>query len=82
MSYLKDFMPLIATIPLAVVAVLDCQSVVEGPTYGRGAGGEIAALRDEVDALRQQQAEMREQLDFTERVLSQLREGHLGLPKS
>ena len=52
----------------------------------RGGGSElraeIAALRDEVAALRQAQADVQERLDFSERMLSQLREARRELPKA
>jgi hypothetical protein len=82
MFYLKDFMPLIATMPLAVVAVWIANRWLKIRRGDAELPAEIAALRQEVDALRRQQEEMREQLDFAERLLSQLRDGHLGLPRS
>jgi predicted nuclease with TOPRIM domain len=42
---------------------------------------EIAALRDEVDALRREQAQTQERLDYTEHMMSGLRESHSELPK-
>jgi hypothetical protein len=42
---------------------------------------ELAALRDEVAELRQAQVDMQERVDFTERMLSQVRESQRELPK-
>lgn len=81
-SWLKDFMPLIATIPLAIAAFWISNRWMRLRHGDAGLRAEIAALRDEIDALRQEQAATQERLDFTERLLSQLRETHLDLPKS
>jgi hypothetical protein len=82
MSYLKDFMPLIATIPLAVAAIWIANRWMRLRRGDDELHAEIVALRDEVDALRQEQAATQERVDFTERLLSQLREAQLELPKS
>jgi chromosome segregation ATPase len=79
--YVKDLMPLLATIPLAVAAVgmsYRWSKLRHGDAELRA---EIAALRDEVDALRQEQAETQERLDYTERLLSARREARYELPK-
>jgi len=81
MSYLKDFMPLIATIPLVVVAIWISH---RWSSFRRGDAelrAEIAALRDQVDALRQEQAETQERLDYAERMMSGLRKSHSELPE-
>jgi hypothetical protein len=43
---------------------------------GGGADAELAALRGEVDDLRRELGEVQERVDFTERLLSQPREGN------
>ncbi len=80
--YLKDLMPLLATIPLAV-AVIWIGNRWLRLRHGDAEGqAEIADLRNEVDALRHELAEMQERLDFAERLLKGLREAHSELPRS
>ena len=81
-SYFKDLMPLLATIPLAVAAIWIVNRWLRLPRGDAELRVELAALRDEVDTLRQQQAETQERLDFAERLLSRLRDAHVELPKS
>src|SRR5437762_13685288 len=82
MFYLTPFMPLLATIPLAVVAIWIANRWFRLRRGDPELRAEIAALRDEVEALRQEQAETQERLDFTERLVSDLREAHSALPRS
>jgi predicted nucleic acid-binding Zn-ribbon protein len=80
-SYFKDLIPLIATIPLVVAAIWISH---RWSSFRRGDAelrAEIAALRDEVDALRREQAQTQERLDYTEHMMSGLRESHSELPK-
>jgi uncharacterized protein YlxW (UPF0749 family) len=42
---------------------------------------EMAALREDVAELRQAQVDLQERVDFTERMLSQVRESQRELPK-
>ena len=79
--YLKDLIPLLATIPLAVAAIWIAHRWSKLRRGDAELRAEIAALRDEVDALRQEQAETQERLDYTERLLGGLREAHSELPK-
>ena len=81
-SYFKDVIPLLATIPLVIAALWISN---RWSRFRRGDAelrAEIAALHDEVDALRQEQAETQERLDYTERLLRGLREADSELPKS
>ena len=81
-SYFKDLIPLLATIPLAVAAIWIGNRWLRLPRGDAELRVELAALRDEVDTLRQQQAETQERLDFAERLLNRLRDAHVELPKS
>lgn len=47
----------------------------------RGSGPDLAALREEIAEMRQVQADMQERIDFTERMLSQVREAQRDLPR-
>jgi hypothetical protein len=47
-----------------------------GKLVDPGLSNEVAALRDQVDALQQQLYETQERLDFTERLLTQGRDAH------
>ncbi len=80
--YLKDLMPLVATIPLAVVALWIGNRWLRLRHGGAEVQADIEALRDEVEALRRELAETQERLDFAERLLKGPREAHSELPRS
>ncbi len=67
--YLKDLMPLLATIPLAVAAIWIGNRWVRLRHGDADVQAEIADLRNDVDALRHELAETQERLDFAERRL-------------
>jgi len=48
----------------------------QGKLADSGLSNEVAALRDQVDAMQQQLYETQERLDFTERLLTQGRDAH------
>lgn len=77
---LAPFIPFLAMIPPSLAAMWIASQWLKS----RGAGGEfradIAALREEITGLRQAQGDMQERLDFTERMLSQIRESRRELP--
>lgn len=80
--YLKDLMPLLATIPLAVAAIWIGNRWVRLRHGDADVQAEIADLRNDVDALRHELAETQERLDFAERLLKGPREAHSELPRS
>ena len=80
--YLKVLMPLLATIPPAVAAIWIGNRWLRLRHGGAEVQAEIAALRNEVDALGRDLAETQERLDFAERLLKGLREAHSELPRS
>lgn len=47
----------------------------------RGTSADLVALREEIAEMRQIQADMQERVDFTERMLSQVREAQRELPR-
>ncbi len=79
------FIPIIAlAIPLAGVIFYGLQRVarmrleearVNAGVLDKGSEAEIALLREEVGEVRRELGEVQERLDFTERLLSQAREG-------
>jgi hypothetical protein len=80
--YLAPFIPFIAMLPPSIAAVWIANRWIKAKKGGVEVQTELAALRDEVAALRQAQAENQERLDFAERMLSQMRETRRELPKA
>ncbi len=80
--YLKVLMPLVATIPPALAAIWIGSRWLRLRHGGAEVQAEIAALRNEVDALGRELAETQERLDFAERLLKGPREAHSELPRS
>lgn len=71
------FIPVLAMIPPSVAAVWIARLWLKS----RGSGADLAALREEIAELRQVQADMQERIDFTERMLSQVRDAQRELPR-
>ncbi|MEP6571895.1 MAG: hypothetical protein ABJD11_04340 [Gemmatimonadota bacterium] len=73
--FLVPFMPLMATLPAAVAAVWIANRWLK--TRGTSAEilAEVAGLREEMEAVRQAQAELQDRFDFSERLIAQLRDG-------
>jgi hypothetical protein len=80
MEILIPFMPLFATLPLALAAVVIARIIVRSREGGKELRAEVDAMRDELGMLRQSQVEMQERLDFTERMLGQVRGARPDLP--
>ena len=82
--------PIIAlSIPIVAIVVNGLKRVadarVEEARIKAGAGGdgtEVAALREEMDDLRRELGEVQERLDFTERMLMQVRENQQLPPRT
>lgn len=79
-QYFVPLMPLFLTLPLAVAAVVIARIFVRSRERGKDPHADLDAIREEVSALRQSQAEILERLDFAERMLTQVREARHGLP--
>ena len=79
--YISPFIPFIAMLPPAVAAMWIANRWFRSREGGSQIRTELAALHEELTALRESQADMQERLDFSERLLSQLREGRRELPK-
>ena len=75
--HVAPFIPFFAMIPPSVAAVWIARMWLKS----RGTSADLAALRDEIAEMRQVQADMQERVDFTERMLSQVREAQRDLPR-
>lgn len=74
---LAPFIPFLAMIPPSLAAMWIASRWLKS----KGSSGEVAALREELAELRQTQVDMQERVDFTERMLSQVREAQRAFPK-
>ena len=81
-QYLVPLMPLFGTLPFAIAAVWIARLVLKSREGGKELRAELDAMREELGALRQSQSELQERIDFTERMLSQVRDARQGLPPS
>jgi hypothetical protein len=80
-AYIGPFVPFIAMLPPAVAAMWIASRWLKSREGGSQVRAELTALREELTALKEGQAELLERLDFSERVISQLKEGRRELPK-
>ena len=80
--WVAPFIPFLAMLPPSFAAIWIANRWLRSRRVDAELRAEIAALRDEVTALRQGQAETQERLDFTERMLGQLREKQRELPRA
>jgi hypothetical protein len=80
-TFLAPFIPFLAMVPPSLAAVWIADKWLKTRRTSSETQGELAALRNEVAALRQFQAEAQERLDFSDRLLTQLREGQRALPR-
>jgi hypothetical protein len=80
MEILVPFMPMFATLPLAVGAAWIVHRILRHRERGLGASEDLAALREELETMRRAQLELQERLDVTERMLGQVRESQRRLP--
>lgn len=72
---LVPLMPLFATLPFAVAAVLIANRVLRYRENQSDLRERIAQLQEQLEEVRAAQLELGERVDFTERVLGQVREG-------
>jgi uncharacterized protein YlxW (UPF0749 family) len=78
---LAPFIPFLAMIPPSLAAIWIASRWLKTRGTSAELRAEMAALREEVAELRQAQVDMQERVDFTERMLSQVRELQHELPK-
>ena len=86
MTPLATLIPIIAlSIPVVGMLMHGLQKMAEARVEearikaGAGDGGELAALREEMDDVRRELGDVQERLDFAERMLTQIRD-HPPLP--
>jgi hypothetical protein len=82
LAFLAPFIPFFAMLPPALAAMWIANRWLKSREGRAGLDAELGALREELAALRQSQAELQERLDFTERMLSQVREARRDLPRA
>lgn len=75
--HLVPFIPFLAMIPPSLAAIWIANRWLKS----KGTSADIAALREEIAELRQAQIDMQERVDFSERMLRQVREARRELPK-
>jgi hypothetical protein len=80
-GFLGPFIPFIAMLPPAIAAMWIANRWIKSREGGSQVRAELAAMREELASLKESHAELLERLDFSERMLSQLREGRRELPK-
>lgn len=80
-AFIGPLVPFLALLPPSIAAVIIGTRWIKSREGGSDIHNELAALREEVAALRETQAELVERLDFSERMISQLREAAKQLPK-
>jgi chromosome segregation ATPase len=72
---LAPFIPFLAMIPPSLAAMWIASRWLKNRKAVDELQAELATLREDVAELRQAQADAQERLDFTERLLSQVRDG-------
>ncbi|MGE5802503.1 MAG: hypothetical protein ACM358_09595 [Gemmatimonadota bacterium] len=71
---LAPFIPFLAMIPPSVAAMWIASRWLKSRKTNVELHAELVALREELAELRQAQADMQERVDFSERMLAQVRE--------
>lgn len=82
LGFLIPFMPFLAMVPPSLAAMWIASRWLKNRGGMAELRAEISALREELTALGAAQSEIQERLDFTERMLSQVRDTHRQLPKA
>ena len=74
MEFLVPFMPLFGMLPVAVAAAWIAHRILRHRERMGISNEQIERLRQELEALRDAHVDVQERLEFTERVLAQIRE--------
>jgi uncharacterized membrane protein len=77
-EYLVPFMPLFGALPLAAAAAFIAYAILRHRERMAGTNAELEQIRQELEALRANHLELQERLDFTERILAQVRDAQRG----
>jgi len=80
MEFLVPFMPMFATLPIAVGGAWIVHRILVHRERHAAGNARIEDLEQEIHALRAAQMELQERVDFSERVLGQIRETQQRLP--
>jgi cell division protein FtsB len=78
MEFLVPLMPLFGTLPFALAAAWIAHRILRHRERFAASQAEMEQLRQEVEALRTGYVDLQERLDFTERMLAQVRDGQHG----
>lgn len=79
MELLVPLMPLFATLPIAVSGAWIVHRILRYRERTAGSRAQLEDLQQEFEALRSAQVELQERLDFTERMLGQVRDAQRAL---
>jgi len=74
MGFLVFLMPLLSTLPIAVAAVIIARLWLRNREHRGDLAERVAELQASFEALRSDQAELQERVDFSERLLAQFRD--------
>jgi hypothetical protein len=74
MEFLVPLMPLFATLPIAVAGAWIVHRILRHKERSAGSRAQLEELQQEFEALRSAHMELQERLDFTERMLGQVRD--------
>lgn len=82
MEFLVPFMPFLGALPFAAAAAYIAYAILRHRERMAGTNAELEQIRQELEALRANHAELQERLDFTERILAQVRDAQHGSLKA
>ncbi|HTS90239.1 MAG TPA: hypothetical protein VMG41_17235 [Gemmatimonadales bacterium] len=78
--FLAPFIPFLAMLPPSLAAMWIANRWLKTRGTAAHFQAELNTLREQLETLRQLQTESQERLDFTERLLAQVREGRRSIP--
>jgi hypothetical protein len=81
-GWIAPFIPFSGDAPAFARGDVDCSSLLRPRGADAELRGDLAALHEELQGLRQMQTETQERLDFAERIIRRLRDARPELPRS